>query len=163
MQKPQCAVRWLFDYCLIFVNIFLCYFFSKAGFKRSLKTRKPFKNNLIKWKTKQSWKDMYGNISLYCQYFSPERGSNVHKTYFYFLKRQKSILFCLLRSKKLYNEKYIHVIKNDRNMELNTTILSKNERVCSLSKSQEYNLTLNCSKTSLWKKVTYCDLNEIFF
>ena len=48
-------------------------------------------------------------------------------------------------------------------MELNTTILSQNERVCSLSKSQEYNLTLNCSKTSLWKKVTYCDLNEIFF
>ena len=38
------------------------------------------------------------------------------------------------------------VVKNDRNMELNTTILSKNERVCSLSKSQEYNLTLKCNK-----------------
>ena len=39
------------------------------------------------------------------------------------------------------------VVKNDRNMELNTTTLSKNERVCSLSKSQEHNLTLKCNKT----------------
>ena len=31
-------------------------------------------------------KEMYGNISLYSQSFSPEAGSNVHKTYFYFLK-----------------------------------------------------------------------------
>ena len=38
-------------------------------------------------------------------------------------------------------------VKNDRNMELNPTILSKNERVCSLSKSQGYNLTLECNKT----------------
>ena len=53
-------------------------------------------------------------------------------------------------------------VKNDRNMELNPTILSKNERVCSLSKSQGYNLTLECNKT-FWKKVTYCDVNEIFF
>ena len=35
--------------------------FSKAGFKKSLNTRKPFKNN-IKWKTKQSWK---GNVWKY--------------------------------------------------------------------------------------------------
>ena len=52
---------------------------------------------------------MYGNISLYCQYFSPGTGSNVYKTYFYFLKLQKSILFSLLRSKELQNKKIIHV------------------------------------------------------
>ena len=34
-------------------------------------------------------KEMYGNISLYSQYFSPGAGSNVHKTYFYFLKLTK--------------------------------------------------------------------------
>ena len=34
-------------------------------------------------------KKMYGNISLCSQYFSPGAGSNVHKTYFYFLKIRK--------------------------------------------------------------------------
>ena len=43
---------------------------------------------------------MSGNLSLYSEYFSPGAGSNVHKTYFYFLKLT-SILFYLLRSKKL--------------------------------------------------------------
>ena len=36
----------------------------------------------------------------------------------------------------------IFFVKNDKNMELNTTVLSKNEHVCSVSKSQEYNPTL---------------------
>ena len=36
--------------------------FSKAGLKWSLSTRKPFKINVIKWKTKQSWK---GNVWKY--------------------------------------------------------------------------------------------------
>ena len=41
-------------------------------------------------------KEMYGNISLYPQYFSPRAGSNVHKTYFYFLELTKKyfILAC---------------------------------------------------------------------
>ena len=43
------------DYLIIFLDLltfFFATFFSKAGFKRSLNTRKPFKNNFIKWKTK---------------------------------------------------------------------------------------------------------------
>ena len=43
---------------------------------------------------------MYGNISLYCQCFLPGTGSNIHKTYFYFLKLRKSILFCFQKKKK---------------------------------------------------------------
>ena len=58
MQKPQSVMRWLFDYFSRFVKNFLC------DFKRSLSTRTLFKNNFIKWKTKQSskgnlWKYLY--------------------------------------------------------------------------------------------------------
>ena len=59
MQKPQCGMRWLFDYFLRFFESFLCYFFQKQASKDQLNTRKLFKNNFIKWKTKQSWK---GNV-----------------------------------------------------------------------------------------------------
>ena len=52
-------IIWLF---LGFIKNFLWYFFSKAGFKRSLNTRKPFTNNITKWKIKQSWK---GNVWKY--------------------------------------------------------------------------------------------------
>lgn len=38
-------------------------------------------------------------------------------------------------------------VKNDGDIELNTKVLSKNEHVCSLSKLQEYDLTLKCNKT----------------
>ena len=41
-----------FAYFSRFANIFLCYFFSKGGFKWSLNKRKPLKLNVIKWKTK---------------------------------------------------------------------------------------------------------------
>ena len=49
------------DYLIVFWDllIFSLLLFSKAGFKRSLNTRKPFKNNVSKWKAKQSWK---GNV-----------------------------------------------------------------------------------------------------
>ena len=54
-------IIWLFfEICLEFSLLL----FSKADFKRSLSTKKPFKNNVIEWKTKQSWR---GNmeVSLY--------------------------------------------------------------------------------------------------
>ena len=56
-------------------------------------------------------KKKYGNMSLYSQYFSPGAGSNVHKTYFYFVKLTKKYLFYLLKSKKAQYKikKYIHV------------------------------------------------------
>ena len=59
--------------------------------------------NLIspKWKTKQSWRYMYSIISLYSQYFSPGAGSNVYKTYFYFLKLTKKYFILSSKSKKL--------------------------------------------------------------
>ena len=51
-------------------------------------------------------KEMYGNISLYSQYFSPGAGSNVHKTYFYFLKLKKMLFFFyLFRSQNLNTKK----------------------------------------------------------
>ena len=41
-------------------------------------------------------------LSLYTpNIFSPGAGNNVHKTYYYYLKLTKNILFYLLRSKKL--------------------------------------------------------------
>ena len=41
--------------------------------------------------------EMYGNMSLYSQYFSPGAESNIHKTYFYFLKLMKKyFIFWLL-------------------------------------------------------------------
>ena len=67
---------WLSDYFSRFVNIFLCYFFSKAVFKRLCNTKKPYKN--IKWETKSSWK---GNVRKYLfilPIFSPGAGSNVY-------------------------------------------------------------------------------------
>ena len=44
-------------------------------------------------------KEMYGNISLYSQYFSPGAGMNVRKIYFYFLKLAKKyfILSCFIK------------------------------------------------------------------
>ena len=80
--NPVCA-----GYLIIFWDLLVIFFakISKVGFKKSFNSRKPFKNKVIKWKTKQT----YGNISLYSQYFSPGAGSNVHKTYFYFLKLTK--------------------------------------------------------------------------
>ena len=55
--NPQCGMCWLFDY--FFCWEFSLLLFSKSGFKRLLNTRKPFKNNIVKGKTKQSWK---GNV-----------------------------------------------------------------------------------------------------
>ena len=40
-------------------------------------------------------KEMYGDISLHSQYYSPGAGSNVQKTYFYFLKLPKKYFIFL--------------------------------------------------------------------
>ena len=53
-------------------------------------------------------KKMYGNISLYSQYFSPVVGINVRKTYFYFLKLTKKY-FIFLDQKSSIKNKNIHV------------------------------------------------------
>ena len=37
---------------ICFFFFFFCYYFSKANFKWSINTRKPFKMNVIKWKPK---------------------------------------------------------------------------------------------------------------
>ena len=51
------------DYLIIFQDLLIfLILFLKADFKRSLNTRKLFKSNIIKWKTKQSWK---GNVWKY--------------------------------------------------------------------------------------------------
>ena len=80
---------WLFDYFSRFVKNFLCYFFQKQSSKDD-STQGNLINNVINNEKKGSLeKEMYGNISLYSQYFSPGAGNNVHKTYFYFLKLTK--------------------------------------------------------------------------
>ena len=82
-------MRWLFDYFSKFVNNSLCYIFQKQASKDHLTQGNLLKTTLLNEKQSNLEKEMYGNISLYSQYFSPEAGSNVHKTYFYFLKLTK--------------------------------------------------------------------------
>ena len=60
--KSSYGMCWLFDYFFIFIRIFFATFFQKKVFKRSLNTRRHFTNDIIKWKTKQSWK---GNLWRY--------------------------------------------------------------------------------------------------
>ena len=62
-------------------------------------------------------KEMYGNISLYSQYFSPGAGSNVHKTHFYFLKLKKMFFFFIFLDHKtsIQNKKHIDVTHTNQN------------------------------------------------
>ena len=82
-------MRWLFDYFLRFVNIFLFFFFQKQSSKDRLSQENLLKRTLLNKKQSNLEKEMYENIYLYSPYFSPVAGSNVHKTYFYFLKLTK--------------------------------------------------------------------------
>ena len=71
-------MRRLFDYFSRFVQSFLCY------------QGNLLKTTLFNEKQSNPEKEMYGNISLYCQYFSPGTGINVHKTYFYLIVYKKT-------------------------------------------------------------------------
>ena len=55
---------------------------------------------LLNEKQSNPQKTMYGNISLYSQYLSPGAGSNVYKTYFYFLKLTKKYFILSFSIKK---------------------------------------------------------------
>ena len=85
MHKLQCDIA-LFDYFLGFVKNFLCYFFQKQASKDHLTQGNLLKTTLLNEKQSNLEKEMYGNISLCSQYFSPGAGSNGLKTYFYFVK-----------------------------------------------------------------------------
>ena len=61
-------------------------FFQKWASKDNLTQGDLLKTALLNEKQSNLEKEMHGNISLYSQYFSPGAGSNVHITYFYFLK-----------------------------------------------------------------------------
>ena len=89
MQKPQCGRRWLDDYFSRFVKNFLCYVFQKQASKDHLTQGNLLKITLLNENQSILEKEMYGNISLYLQYFSPGAGSNVHETNIYFLKLTK--------------------------------------------------------------------------
>ena len=89
MQKPQRGMCWLFDYFSKLVQNFLCWFFQKQAWKYHLTQGNLSKPTLLNEKQSNLKNKMYGNISFYSQYFSPGAGSNVHKTYFYFLKLTK--------------------------------------------------------------------------
>ena len=83
------------QYFLRFVENYLCYFFSKAGFKRSLTQGNCLKTTLLNEKQTNHEKCMYGNISLYCQYFSPEAGSNVHKKKLLLFNTNEKVFYLL--------------------------------------------------------------------
>ena len=95
MQKPWCSMSWLFNYFLGFAKNFLCYFSQKQASKDHLTQGNLSKATLLNEKQSNLEKEMYGNISLCSQYFSPGAGSNLPKTYFYFIKLTK--VFYLLR------------------------------------------------------------------
>ena len=80
---------------------FPCYFFQKQASKDHLTQGTLLKATLNENKNNLE-KEMYGNISLHYQYFSPGAGCNVHKTYL--LKLTKNILSSLIKKaqKKLY-------------------------------------------------------------
>ena len=64
MEKPLAICT---DYLIIFWNLltfFFATFFSKAGFKGSLNTRKPFKTTLLNEKQSNLEKEINGNIFL---------------------------------------------------------------------------------------------------
>ena len=61
----------LFDYFSTFVKNFLCYFFQKQASKDHFTQGKLLKTMLLNEKQSNLEKKIYGNISLYSQYFSP--------------------------------------------------------------------------------------------
>ena len=65
------------DYLIIFfVENFLCYFFQNQASKDYLTQGNLLKTTLLKEKQSKLEKEIYGNISLYSQYFSHGAGSN---------------------------------------------------------------------------------------
>ena len=88
-------MRWLFDHFSRFVKNFLCYFFQKQASKDHLTWGNILKTKSLNEKETNLEKEMYGKISLYSQYCSPGAGSNVHKTYFCFLKLMKKYFIFL--------------------------------------------------------------------
>ena len=76
------------DYLIIFRDLFtfFCYFFEKQTSKDQLTQGHLLKTTLLNEKQSNLEKEMYGNISLNSQFFLPGEGSNLRKTYFYFLK-----------------------------------------------------------------------------
>ena len=83
------------------LRIFFATFFQKKASKDHLTQGNLLKTTLLNEKQNNLEKEMYGNISLCSQYFSPGAESNGHKTYFYFVKLTKKYFIYLLRSKKL--------------------------------------------------------------
>ena len=77
MPKPQCGMRWLFDY---FWDLFWIFFATVIKSKDHLTQRNLLKVTLLNEKQSNLEKELHGNISLYSQYFSLGAGSNVHKT-----------------------------------------------------------------------------------
>ena len=92
-------------YALI-IWLFFCYFFQRQPSKDHLTQGNLLKTTLNE-KQSNFEKKMYGNISLYSQYFSAGTGSNVHTTYLYFLKLTKK--YFILSS---YIKKAQYKIKN---------------------------------------------------
>ena len=65
MQKPQCSMRWLFDYSSSFVINFLCYVFQKQASKGHLTQGNLLKAMVLIEKESNLEKEMYGNKPTY--------------------------------------------------------------------------------------------------
>ena len=81
------------DYLIIFrdsFRIFFATFFQKQASKYHLTQGNLLKTTLFNEKQSNPEKEMYQNISLYCQYFSPGTGKKINKTYFYLIVYKKT-------------------------------------------------------------------------
>ena len=90
---------------LFFGDLLICYFsfatfFQKQASKYHLTQGNLLKTMLLNEKQSNVEEEIYGNIFLYSQYFSPGAGSNVHKIYFYFLRLTKIFYFIFLDQKR---------------------------------------------------------------
>ena len=81
----SCYLKFWFNrslnHCIRFLHNYFDNLFQKEASKDHLTQGNLLKTTLFNKKQSNLKKEMYENISLYCQYFPPGTGSYVHKTY----------------------------------------------------------------------------------
>ena len=90
------------DYLIIFRDfsrVFFATFFKSRLQKINLTQGNFLKTTLLNEKQSNLEKEMYGNISLYSQFFSPGAGNNLHKTYL--LKTNEKVFYFIFLDQKI--------------------------------------------------------------
>ena len=85
--------------------------FFKSRLQKFTFTRKPFKNNVIKWKTKQSWKGNVWKYLLILPIFFTWGRKLCWQNMLFLLKTNKKVFYFIFLDQKssIQNKKYIHV------------------------------------------------------